>query len=129
MIKLQSLLLERIDYLDTAKQLVKKYKLKSKVKFGKGENYGDYDWHKDIIYLDRSYPTMKEFFITVLHEIHHAKQRQKLGAKKYEKRYNQAGTVAQNQGKDFYDDNKYETRAENWAQDEYRRLLKQGELK
>ena len=34
MIKLTQLLMERIDYLDTAKQLIKKYKLRSKVKFG-----------------------------------------------------------------------------------------------
>ena len=33
MIKLTQLLMERVDYLDTA-QLIKKYKLKSKVKFG-----------------------------------------------------------------------------------------------
>ena len=34
MIKLKDLLVERIDYQDTAEQLVKDYGLRSKVKFG-----------------------------------------------------------------------------------------------
>ena len=51
MIKLKDLLVERIDYLDTAESLVKQYKLKSKIKFSKGSTKADYDWIKDIIYL------------------------------------------------------------------------------
>ena len=35
MIKLKDLLIERIDYLDTAENLVKQYKLKSKIKIKK----------------------------------------------------------------------------------------------
>ena len=55
MIKLKSLLVERIDYQDTARMLVKHYKLRSKVKFGrvKGSNEADYDWVKDVINLKR----------------------------------------------------------------------------
>ena len=51
MIKLKDLLVERIDYLDTAESLVKHYKLKSKIKFNRGKSKADYDWDKDIIYL------------------------------------------------------------------------------
>ena len=69
MIKLTQILLERIDYLETAKSLVKKYKLKSKVKFGAVHDYGDYIPETDTILLNRSYPNVKEFVISVLHEI------------------------------------------------------------
>ena len=65
MIKLSQLLLERIDYLETAKSIVKKYKLKSKVKFGATHDYGDYIPEKDTILLNRSYPNVKEFIISV----------------------------------------------------------------
>ena len=129
LIKLKELIVERVDYIDTATRLVKKYKLKSKVKFNSGTNHGDYDWDTDIIYIDKSFSSLKEFYITVLHEIHHAVQRKKMGPAKYEKRYTQAGNMAVNKGRDFYKDNKYETRAENWAQSEYKTLIRRGELK
>ena len=121
------LLVERIDYYDTAKYLVKQYKLRSKVTFGKvkGTNEADYDWVKDIINLKKSYPSVKEFIVSVLHEIDHAKMRQKMGAKKYEREYIQAGEDAEQKGRDFHDDNKYEEQAERWAQNEYSRKWKQ----
>ena len=88
MIKLKSLLVERIDYHEIATQLVKDYGLRSKVKFGniKGGNKGNYDWNKDIIYLKKNYPSVKEFIVTVLHEIDHATDRKKNGCKKIRKR-------------------------------------------
>ena len=82
MIKLSQLLLERIDYLQTAQSLVKKYKLKSKVKFGATHDYGDYIPEKDTILLNRSYPNVQEFIISLLHEIKHALDRKKMGVKK-----------------------------------------------
>ena len=127
MIKLKSLLVERIDYEDTARMLVKQYKLRSKVTFGKvkGTNEADYDWVKDVINLKRNYPSVKEFIVSVLHEIDHAKMRYKMGWKKYEHEYIQAGEEAEQKGGDFHDDNKYEEQAEQWAQDEYRKKWKQ----
>ena len=118
------LLVERIDYYDTAEYLVKQYKLRSKVTFGKvkGTNEADYDWVKDIINLKKSYPSVKEFIVSVLHEIDHAKMRQKMGAKKYEREYIQAGEDAEQKGGDFHDDNKYEEQAERWAQKEYKKV-------
>ena len=126
MIKLKSLLVERIDYQDTAKQLVKDYGLRSKVKFGniKGGNKGNYDWNRDIIYLKKSYSSVKEFIITVLHEIDHATDRKKMGAKKYEREYQKAGDEAVNKGRDFHDDNAFEEKAEKWARKEYSRKWK-----
>ena len=127
MIKLKSLLVERIDYQDTAEQLVKAYRLRSKVRFGKvsGGNKADYDWNKDIINLKKSYSSVKEFIITVLHEIDHASDRKTMGARKYEKEYQKAGDIAVNKGRDFHDDNSFEEKAEEWARKEYSRKWKQ----
>ena len=126
MIKLKSLLVERIDYHDTAEYLVKQYKLRSKVTFGKvkGTNEADYDWVKDIINLKKSYSSIKEFIITVLHEIDHANDRKKMGWRKYEKEYQRAGDVAVNKGRDFHDDNSFEEKAEKWARKEYSKKWK-----
>tara|TARA_B100000073_G_scaffold292826_1_gene256282 strand:- start:169 stop:561 length:393 start_codon:yes stop_codon:yes gene_type:complete len=126
MIRLVDLLQERIDYNETARMLVKHYRLRSKVKFGrvKGSNEADYDWVKDVINLKRSYPNVKEFIVSVLHEIDHAKMRKKMGVKKYEWEYTKAGQEALEKGGDFHDDNFYEEQAERWAQDEYRRKWK-----
>ena len=126
MIKLKSLLVERIDYHEIATQLVKDYGLRSKVKFGniKGGNKGNYDWNRDIINIKKSYSSVKEFIITVLHEIDHANDRKKMGAKKYEREYQAAGDLAVNKGRDFHDDNAFEEKAEKWARKEYSRKWK-----
>ena len=114
MIKLKSILVERIDYHDTAEYLVKQYKLRSKVNIGnvRGGNKADYDWNRDIINLKKSYSSVKEFIITVLHEIDHATDRKKMGAKRYEKEYTQSGQDEENKGRDFHDDNAFEEKAE-----------------
>ena len=124
MIKLKDLLVERIDYLDTAESLVKQYKLKSKIKFSKGSTKADYDWMKDIIYLRTSYSSVKDFLITVLHEIDHAKDAYRMGKRKYEAEYQKAGDMAVNNGKDFHDDNAFEEKAEDWAKKEVNKWIK-----
>ena len=126
MIKLKSLLIERIDYQDTAEQLVKDYRLRSKVKFGSvsSGNKANYDWDRDIIYLKKNYPSVKEFIVTVLHEIDHANDRKTMGARKYEDEYQKAGDIAVNKGRDFHDDNAFEEKAERWARKEYSRKWK-----
>ena len=127
MLKLKDLLVERIDYQDSAEQLVKAYRLRSKVTFGKvrGTNEADYDWVKDIINLKKSYSSVKEFVVSVLHEIDHATDRKTMGAKKYEREYQAAGDDAVNKGRDFHDDNAFEEKAEKWARKEYNRKWKQ----
>ena len=101
--------------------LLKKYKLKSKVKFGAKHDYGDYIPETDTILLNRSYPNVKEFIISVLHEIKHALDAKRLTPKKFKKKYDQAGTMAVYHGKDPHDDNKWEKLAEKWAQREYKK--------
>ena len=117
------LLVERIDYLDTAEKMIKKYKLKSKVKIGSGKNYGEYIPETDTVTLRPSYSSVKEFLITVLHEIKHALDAKQLGVRKYIKKYTQAGTMAAYDGLDPHDDNKWEERAERWDQKEVKKYL------
>ena len=112
------LLLERVDYLDTAQQLVKQYGLKSKIKFTKGNQMAEYVPETDTITLRRSYPSIKEFLLTILHEIKHALDAKRLTPRKFIKKYTQAGTMAQYKGLDPHDDNKWEEKAERFARKE-----------
>ena len=111
-------LLERIDYLDTAETIIKQYGLKSKVKFGSGKDFGEYVPETDTVTLRRSYPSVKEFLMTILHEIKHALDAKRIGVKKFMKKYVQAGTMAQYRGLDPHDDNKWEEKAERFAKKE-----------
>ena len=117
--------MERADFQYIAQQLVKWYRLRSKVKFNvRGNAEGDYDFDTDTISLRKNYPSVKEFIVSVLHEIHHAKQVKKYGKKKFLKKYVQAGDMANWDGFDRYDKNKWEIKAENWANQEYNRRWK-----
>jgi len=62
-----NLLLERVDFLDTAKNLIRQYGLKSKVKIGRGKDFGEYVPETDTVTIRPSYPNIKEFLMTVLH--------------------------------------------------------------
>ena len=116
------LMMERVDLLYVASELVKNYNLpKTKVKFGTfSKDKGGYNWDDDVINLQKSFSNVDDFIITVLHEIHHAIQVDKYGRKKFLKKYAQAGNMAALDGKDRYLANKWEKKAENWAQQEYR---------
>ena len=118
-----SFLMERMDYQDTASQLVKQYGLKSKIKFGSGKNFGEYIPETDTITLRRSYSSVKEFLMTILHEIGHALDAKRIGVKKYIKKYTQAGTMAAYDGLDPHDDNKWEEKAEKFAKKELSKWL------
>ena len=82
---------------------------------------GQYIFEDDVIILNPK-QTRKEFIISLLHEICHALDCRRLGVKKYLKKYNQAGQIALYNGLDFYDDNKWEIRAEKFAHNEYKLL-------
>ena len=115
---MNNLLLERVDFFDTAQQLVKQYGLKSKIKFTKGSQMAEYVPETDTITLRRSYPSIKEFLMTILHEIKHALDAKRLGVRKYIKKYVQAGTMATYRGLDPHDDKKWEEKAERFAKRE-----------
>ena len=89
--------------------------MKSKVKFGVKHDYGDYIPETDTILLNRSYPNMKEFIISVLHEIKHHPDPDRLGWRKFKKKYDQYD----HHGKDPHDDNKWEE-LRKMAQKEYK---------
>ena len=115
MVKLKSLITERVDFYEIATQLVKKAGLKSKVKFtNTGSNKADYNVDKDIINIK---PTsrFKDFLVTVFHEIDHAKDAQRLGKKRYKKEYEMEMNKAAQAGKDPHDDNFYEKKAEKYG--------------
>ena len=58
------LLQEREDLLFVASEIVKHYRLKSKVKFGTyGGDQGGYNWDTDTIMLNKYYPKVSEFII------------------------------------------------------------------
>ena len=122
MIKLKPLL-ERVDYHYEASELVKRYGLRSKVKIGTGKNFGEYVPETDTITIRPSYPNLKEFYMTVLHEIGHALDAKRLGLRKYLKKYVQAGTMATYRGLDPHDDNKWEEKAERFAKKEIKKWL------
>ena len=122
MIKLKSLL-ERIDYQDSASELIKQYGLKSKLKIGSGKEYGEYVPERDTITLRPTYRSAKQFLMSVLHEIGHALDAKRLGIKKYIKKYTQAGTMAAYDGLDPHDDNKWEEKAEKFAEKELHKWL------
>ena len=111
-----------MDYLEVAAGIVKKYGLKSKIKFGSGKDFADYKPKTDTIYLRNSYPSLKEYYMTVLHEIHHALMSKQLGAKKFMKKYIQAGTMAAHVGLDPHNDNKWEKKAEDFAKRELKKI-------
>ena len=117
------LLLERVDYMQIAKTLIDQYGLKSKIKMGTGKNYGEYIPETDTITLRPSYPNMKEFLMTILHEIGHALDAKRIGVRKYIKKYTQAGTMAAYDGLDPHDDNKWEEKAEKFAKKELKKWL------
>ena len=116
-------LLERVDYHESATALVKSYGLKSKVKIGTGKQFGEYIPETDTIALRPSYKSAKVFLMTVLHEIKHALDAKRLGVKKYIKKYTQAGTMANYDGLDPHDDNKWEEKAEKFAKKELHKWL------
>ena len=123
MIKLKDLLVERVDYHEIASHLVNSYGLRSKIKIGTGKTFGEYVPEKDLITLRPSYKSVKEFLLTVLHEIRHALDAKQLGVKKYIKKYVQAGTMANYDGLDPHEDNKWEEKAEKFAKKELSKWL------
>ena len=124
MIMLKNILLERVDFYEIATQIVKQQGLKSKVKFtNTGGNKADYNVDDDTI---RIKPTsnLKDFLVTVYHEIDHAKDAKKYGKKGYKKRYEQEMNIAVQNGGDAHDDNYFEKKAERYGQKMARKFLK-----
>jgi len=61
----------------------------------------------------------KDFMLTILHECKHALDARRIGVKKFIRKYCQAGTMAVHCGKDPYANNKWEIKADKWAEKEF----------
>ena len=124
MIMLKNILLERVDFHQVATNIVRKAGLKSKVKFkNTGKNKADYNVDKDVINIS---PTnnLKDFLVTVYHEIDHALDAKKYGKKGYKKRYEMEMNKAVDKGGDAHDDNYFEKKAERYGRKMARKFLK-----
>ena len=117
---------ERVDFHQMAIQIVKKAGLKSKVVFkNTGTNKADYNVDNDTINIK---PTskLKDFLITVFHEIDHAKDAKKMGKKKYKEEYEKEMGYAVSKGGDAHDDNYFEKKAEKYGRKMADKFLKKN---
>ena len=115
MIMLQNILLERVDFHQVATDIVRKAGLKSKVKFkDTGKNKADYNVEDDIIYIKPT-SNLKDFLVTVYHEIDHALDAKKYGKKSYKKQYEDEMEIAIQKGGDPHGDNYFELKAEKYG--------------
>ena len=105
--------------------LLKHYKVeKVKVKYKSMKDYAHYNVDTGILELSSRYKEikprqLKEFLITILHEIYHAMDAKKYGWRKFKDMYEmEMNMISQGHypGKDDpYKDNKYEIEAENFG--------------
>ena len=119
---------------DIALELADFYGYGTKVKIKKGRyksEKGFYHWHDNTIHIDPSIRSVKEFVITVLHEIKHAMQTQDMGgpdkmeifaSNEWSKAAN--GEYGSRAKRNPYKYVPYEIEAEKWAQKEYRKFWK-----
>ena len=116
--------------------LLKHYKVQNvKVKMKSMKDHAHFDVDTGTLLLSTKYKTIKpskikEFLITIIHEINHAMDSKKYGWKKFKEMYEWEMNLQVQQGKDEYKDNKYEIKAEefgqkNWKQ-WYNKFKKEG---
>ena len=116
--------------------LLKHYKVGTvKVKHKSMKNHAHYNVDTGTLELSTRYKTIKnrqikEFLITILHEIYHAMDAKKYGWKKFKDMYEMEMNLQIAKGKDEYKDNKYEIAAEKFGQGIYkvwqRKFKKEG---
>tara|TARA_Y100000593_G_scaffold88377_1_gene170566 strand:+ start:431 stop:841 length:411 start_codon:yes stop_codon:yes gene_type:complete len=116
--------------------LLKYYKVGSvKLKYKSMKDYAHFDVDRGTLQLSTKYKSIKpsqikEFLITILHEIYHAMDSKTRGWKKFKADYEWEMNYQISQGKHQYKDNKFEIEAEvfgekNW-QKWYNRFKKEG---
>ena len=142
MIKLKDILLEKgviagfhdkKETLELLDKIFKDYKVKPKVKFirnvpkhGKRANYAHYDFDTNFIYINSAMnKNIKDFLLSVVHEVWHAVQAKKNGGgRKFADKYEMEMNILVSKDKDPYWDNKYEIEAEKVAQRDYKKYQK-----
>ena len=130
LIKLNDLLMERVDFLELANGIAKAHGVKPKIKFKKikGGDLAHYNVDTNAIAIN---PTgkLRDFLESILHELHHAMEAKRMGKSKYKKAYEMEMARALSSGQHQYDDNHFEIRAEKWAQRNAPRWIKKLNLK
>ena len=107
--------------------LLKHYKVCNvKIKQKSMKNHAHFNVDTGTLELSTRYKTIKkrqvkEFLITILHEIDHAIDAKKKGWKNFEADYEWEMNYQVGQGKDPYDDNKYEIKAEKFGQKNWKK--------
>ena len=107
--------------------LLKYYKVGSvKVKQKSMKDHAHYNVDTGTLELSTRYKTIKlsqvkEFLITILHEIYHAMDSKKYGWKKFKEMYEMEMNLLSTDGKDVYKDNKYEIEAEQFGQKNWKK--------
>ena len=102
--------------------LLKHYKVGNvRVKLKSMKNHAHYNVDTGTLELSTKYKTIKsskvkEFLITILHEIYHAMDAKKYGWKKFKNMYEMEMNLQIANDKDEYKDNKYEIEAEQFGQ-------------
>ena len=109
--------------------LLKYYKVGSvKVKQKSMKDHAHYDVDTGTLQLSTKYKTIKksqikEFLITIIHEIYHAMDAKKYGWKKFKDMYEYEMNYRIANDQDEYKDNKYEIAAEKFGQKNYSKWL------
>ena len=111
--------------------LFKYYKVGNvKIKQKSMKNHAHYNVDTGTLELSTRYRVIKpnkikEFLITILHEIYHAMDAKKYGWKKFKEMYEMEMNLMVQQGKNEYADNKYEIEAEEFGQKHWNKWYKQ----
>ena len=107
--------------------LLKYYKVGSvRVKQKSMKDHAHYNVDTGTLELSTKYKTIKnsqvkEFLITIIHEINHAMDAKKYGWKKFKDMYEMEMNLLSTDGKDVYKDNKYEIEAEKFGQKNWKK--------
>ena len=102
--------------------LLKHYKVSNvKIKQKSMKDHAHYDVDRGTLELSTKYKTIrpskiKDFLITIIHEIYHAMDAKKYGWKKFKEMYEMEMNYRISMGQDEYKDNKYEIAAEEFGQ-------------
>tara|TARA_R110001583_G_scaffold121803_1_gene272982 strand:+ start:653 stop:1063 length:411 start_codon:yes stop_codon:yes gene_type:complete len=102
--------------------LLKHYKVGNvRVKLKSMKGHAHFNVDKGTLELSTRYKTIKtsqikEFLITILHEINHAMDAKTFGWKKFKEMYEMEMNLQITNGKDPYEDNKFEIQAEEFGQ-------------
>ena len=101
-----------------------------KMKMKSMKDHAHYDVDRGQLQLSTKYKNLKDsqvknFLITIIHEIRHAMDAKQYGWKKFKEMYEMEMNLMVAKGKDEYDDNKYEIEAEEFGQKNWNKWYKQ----